>query len=164
MTAVDSCSGISNIIYSLRLINEPNFILIRWAGDEIMKFEFWVEEFCQTDRERRIDGETDRQIQRYKAPPRSEPKTASCSYHILREEGLQRWIFSQGFIQHKIPGTVEKFGKKLEKFGKFQCRRKPIDMGVKSCEIEIAVQWTSSFCKISTWARFTSKKPQKRWK
>ena len=57
MTAVDSSSDISIIIYSLRLINEPNFIWIRWSGAEILRFEVWFEEFClrEIDREREID-------------------------------------------------------------------------------------------------------------
>ena len=56
-TAVASCSDISIIIYSLRLINEPNFIWIRWSGADILRFEVWFEEFCQTDRD--TDTDTD---------------------------------------------------------------------------------------------------------
>ena len=49
MTAVDSCSDISIIIYSLRLISMPNFSSIRWSGAEILSIEVRFEQFCRRD-------------------------------------------------------------------------------------------------------------------
>ena len=72
MTAIDSCSDISIMIYILRWLSVPNFISIRWSGAESFSSKVRIEEFSHTD----IGTEIRTDSRRYRAPPRSEPKTS----------------------------------------------------------------------------------------
>ena len=78
MTAVDSCSDIIIIIYSLRFISIPNFSSIRWSVAEILRFEVRIEQFWQTDR----DTDRHRDIPRYRAPAGSEPKSLKTAPNV----------------------------------------------------------------------------------
>ena len=63
MTAVDSCSDISIMIYILRWLSVPNFSSIRWSGAELFSSKVRIEELCLRHRH----------IQRYRAPLRLVP-------------------------------------------------------------------------------------------
>ena len=56
LTANDSCSVISIMIYILRLISMPNFSSIRWSGAELFSSKVKIEEFCLTEIERDRDS------------------------------------------------------------------------------------------------------------